>query len=557
MPRGKPPPSGASAGQASSCAGDSVAGSRKAVARKSSPGASGAVQASSTKVRPPKRVHAESVVGTETAAPSKRRVAPKIDDVLECEICQVSSNVALAMSSNISVLKLWLVMFIASAMFLSSSHVELKSNMGCAFALGILLALAQADGVTWAAYANVSANGARSRVPVGPGCETCWRRVVELLGFPTLSAFLDVYNKEAEDGKLHLKLQTIKANQQTPNSQVTWDPVEAASQETWEIEVEKRFRGYESKPLREALELQRLTANAVHGVPEVLVPSLTRPGDHTSLFLFQHPGSRLKTDDEGHDVIIRSKATYQSSTLLLSQQANLWAEHGAAALQKASSSDENISNARRACNKPDLPTLSDFASTFHEKKNLEKQKGAKADKQIVKHSLEGAASDEFQVSHVAEVAAAVEVDNQGLLVDLTDTVEATHGSALWTPKKKKSRSFVDDATTCLEGEDDGTESDEDECQSRGLHDAIANVDRYPYRLHRVTLCVCALLYHDMSLGAHIATIAIPPTLTMLARALADILEAEAPAARCHGGALGRQIYKKSLAREGRLIIEVE
>ena len=290
---------------------------------------------------------------------------------------------------------------------------------------------------------------------------------MEMLCDPTLAAFSAEYKKEDEEGRLHKKAATIRANRAQIGSMVTWEPTGAAIQEHWEVVVERKFRGYEARCVREALSLQRLTHTSTHGVPEIVVPGISKPGEHTNMYLFRHPGeAALPKDDEGMDITIKSSLRYVSLSELLDAKSNLWPEHAAHVMRKRSGADDTIAGAMKAVHKSDIPTLFEFAKAFQDKKSLEALK-SKKDKTTPRKRLEGAASAEFLVERPTIAATTSKPEeSKDLHVDLTDQLEEDHAGAFTTPRRK--RRLDGDGSTVGDGEEECSVSSEDEEQHSGL-----------------------------------------------------------------------------------------
>lgn len=258
----------------------------------------------------------------------------------------------------------------------------------------------------WAAYQGL-ANGAQT--PVGPGCEACYHKAIDILNYESFQAFLD--DLQSDDGELSEKLRVITANMQVPGSSMTWTGVAARRDVQYELEISKRCVAYSETALKKRLNMTRLTNKVLHGIPQVTAPSLETPGEDSAYFLFQKSAGVGDTDDDGYEVRIAVKTQFIRHTELLEAKKNLHEHHALVLIAKAAS-DDDCGSAWKASGKR-LMSLQEFADQHKSEKKARKMPEATPLK-----SLTGRAAAELELE--SDAGGEEEVDKDELERDLTD-----------------------------------------------------------------------------------------------------------------------------------------
>lgn len=300
----------------------------------------------------------------------------------------------------------------------------------------------------WAAYKEVYDGTKKCELPVGPACADCYKRATEVLLYKNYSDFLDEYH---EDDDLQGTVQTIAANQAAPGSAVTWAPVSTEQSVEYEVEMSQKFRGYSEASMKKHLGLTRLSARAMANVPEVELPSLETPGDMATFFLFK-PTGKYGPDDDGVNIVVRTKTSGKQNTETLSRQENLYADHGSSKYKSTLNEMGSTAGAKQAIGSRKNPNLDRFLELYHASQQAAKRRPDLA----TKAALTGAAAGEFVLKD--------EVDSApDLSVDLTDAL-------LLSAKKgapSGSRSVAGDGSTAagVESDDEVGDDDDEDCQS--------------------------------------------------------------------------------------------
>ena len=308
----------------------------------------------------------------------------------------------------------------------------------------------------WAAYEVVMVDAEEQSVPVGTGCEVCYEIGVDQMKFKTFRAFSDEHEKSEE---LRLQVAQARANLEkdtAPTEFATWGVAHAVRMQ---VEVEEEYRGYSDVTMRRCLDVARLTQAATHSIPQITLPSMSRPSDSTTYYLFKTESS-YADDDEGKTIKVRMLYDVAKETKFLRPAANKFEKHGAMRY------DHEMKVAMEANNFKALvcPKLTDFkgyVAAFKGSSKARKPETAwtpKAGKTLTK--LAGRAAGELVVLD-AEEAVADQNEDLTARLDAQEETPTKNGAATSSAQSVKG-SPTDGADTVVT--DDADEMTDTECE---------------------------------------------------------------------------------------------
>ena len=250
--------------------------------------------------------------------------------------------------------------------------------------------------VAWGAYKSLQHAGQTHKVPVGTACESCFAIGIEKLRFKTWRSFVE---EHAHDEDVQEKVVECRKalTDGAPREVCT---TSASKRVQYECEVSRDFRAYDACALKKRLKLQRLTNRATSGVPQLLAPSLLKPGEEETLFVFQSEEATLPSDD-GYNVRVKAKFTFETQELLLKDDAALFRGHAANEMQYAANNDAATPAMLMALRR--APNLNEFVDNFFGSLTPPPTSGSASSHQAAS-GVTGKAAEAFEVQDVdAEV----------------------------------------------------------------------------------------------------------------------------------------------------------
>ncbi len=207
----------------------------------------------------------------------------------------------------------------------------------------------------WAAYTSPEKqahSSSSSEVPIGSGCDKCYR-IGNVLKYRSWESFVRAYRQDS-DG-VRQRVEIIGLNMDKPGTIKNWPPTTATKSVSFQCEVSRTLRAYDSLQMKRKLNCTRLTQRATQGVPSIQGPSLVTMGANETYYLFKQPHPR-PDDDDGYDMTITAKFQYGTTSKLLNEAENCFDSHAHAVFADAATKDSAGPSLTAAiCRK--LPTL--------------------------------------------------------------------------------------------------------------------------------------------------------------------------------------------------------
>ena len=175
-------------------------------------------------------------------------------------------------------------------------------------------------------------------MPLGAGCDICYRIAVDIMKFKTFEDFLHFYHSES-DSQTKETAESIRVVLENPAAPREWKPISAAKGIKYQCEVSKVFRGYDANTLKSGLQMTRLTAKSTHGVLALEGPSLKCIGEEEKYYLFERPRD-LPADDEGVDITVKASFSYKSQQSLLEPEEATFKNHANTEFKHAAEEDD-------------------------------------------------------------------------------------------------------------------------------------------------------------------------------------------------------------------------
>ena len=176
---------------------------------------------------------------------------------------------------------------------------------------GIYVVLySQDDGVKWAAYADLRQGGQAIRQAAGPACEDCFDRVRNKLFYETWEAFEEDWD-DCDDGEgVKATWEEMLQRERDGSAPAPWTKASVDVDSELRVTISKTFRGYTEGPIKQKLNMARLTAKATAGIHEVQGASPEAPDTLQTFLLFKRPQT-LDVADEGFDVTVSVSTTHR------------------------------------------------------------------------------------------------------------------------------------------------------------------------------------------------------------------------------------------------------